>query len=302
MHTSSIVILLIILLWILHPVSLVVSLIIRFRKSIPVLNINKANSFKDWEKIRLYGIIAGIIILLYVIIILSIGWTFRWYIGLLIIQTILFLMLDRYLIAVNYSKRFWKNIPLPQQVDIRIAKFLSYFYVATRLTYITYCILPVPLISVLHFGYTIDTVVCTIHDSVKGKQEMLKRHTPFGTEINFIDNHDTLFSSMTYFDGKLIVWWNKDYCDNTYFFTTHLGLFIKYVNPHSLSIGCRIEPSEYEYDKDNNILYIDAPVIGENRSTIKYINNKFYLEYYRFYNVDTFNEDTSLTAPVIIEL
>lgn len=304
MYTDWIVILLIILLWILHPISLVVSLIIRFRNTVPVLNIDQTNSFKDWNKIRLYGNIAGAIVLFYIIIVLSTGWTFRWYMGLLILQTIIFLVLDRYLIAVNYNTRFLKNNPLLRPRNIKITKFFSYFYIVVRSTYITFCILFVPLIFIVQLGFTIDTILYGIYAHTKKDETIFDRHTPFGIDINFLEKPYTSFSSKSYFNGKLIVWWNNDYSQNTYLFVTQYWIFIKYANPNDKLINYGIAPSDYEYDKENNILYI-APSTRENRSSIKYINNKFYLEYYDEYfgdHSDISDTDRHTVIPRVIEL
>ncbi|HLW42722.1 MAG TPA: hypothetical protein VKY82_10190 [Flavobacterium sp.] len=294
-----------ILLWFIHPVSVTVSLILKYGKTIPVLNKNNSKYLGNWERVQRYGLIACAVTILYIAVILFLGWTFRWYIGLLVIQSLLFLIMDRYFIAVNYNKKYWQEKPLKIRRKIKIIKVFSNLYLLLRIPYILlflfwFIIYPPSLF--IAGSNTIDLTVYGIYVSLINKTKIVERHTPFGTDIHFGHRRYSSFSSKKYFDGKVVVWWNTDHCDNIYLFTTHLGIFMKYVTPPSLFFSCRIDPSEYEYDKDNNVLYIDDPVIGENRSTIKYIDNKFYLEYYRFYNVDISNEDSGLTAPVIVEL
>jgi len=141
---------------------------------------------------------------MYIVIILVFGWTFRSYYGLLILQVILFLIIDRYLISVNYGKTFWIQKSALNYNKFILTKITSYLYIIGRLTYIFYCLYLTPVLFVAQTGFTIDTFVYGIYGEIVNDSNLLKKHTPFGIEINYANGNTDVYSDASYFKGKLI--------------------------------------------------------------------------------------------------
>lgn len=291
------------LLWLLHPISVIISLVQRFKKDIPVYNAIKNSWFKNWKIIQSLGLISGLSLLSYISIILIFGWTFRSYLGLIILQVVLFVVLDRYLISVNYSKIFWEQSKVVSYSRFVFAKILSYLFIICRVGYIVYCICAIPVLFAAQTGFTIDTFIYGIYGEIFSKSRLLDKHTPFGTEINYTDGLNKIYSSTAYFNGKVIFYWEENSPENIYLFISKLGVFMKYVNPSHNMIYYNVDLNGLEYDDDKKILYVDSSE-NVNRSKIEHIDGNFYLEYYTSRFTHDNKRDTSqrIKTPVRIKL
>lgn len=227
------------------------------------------------------------------------GWTFRLYYGLLILQVILFLTIDRYLISVNYGKTFWGSKSVVNKKKFIFTKIISYLYIIGRLCYIVYCILVFPISFVAQTGFTIDTFIYGIYGEIVDDSKLLVKHTPFGTEVNYADGLNKVYSNSSYFDGKVIFYWEENSPEIIYLFISKIGIFMKYANPSHNFIYYGVDFNQLEYDDDSNTLYLDSNN-SENRSRIEDLNGELYLEYYTMH----FDRNTGkqIEIPVRIKL
>ena len=274
----------VIFLWLLHLVSVIFSLVIRAGKRIPVLHAG-GRPGRNWKGIRTAGMLAASIMLLYIAIMVLLGWTLRWYTGLLVLQLAGFLILDRYLIAVNYSPRFWSDAAPVLRSRIVRTRVCSYIYITLRSAYLIGCILLIPMLFLIPAGFTLDTVVYGVYSEIKGDQKILKRHTPFGFELNPAAGAASRFEKATYFDGRLIFYYKISAPDKLYVFTSSALVFMKYAD-YDFPAPVNVNPAQLAYDKAGASLYLDGytveGVVDTTQRGTKIIWDKgsFYLDQY----------------------
>lgn len=239
-------------LWLLHPISILSALYMRFRKRIPVLHTNKQFS-KNWQWIQKAGWISSGILLFYIVFIVLIkGWTFRWYMGGLLVQVLLLLIIDRHLIAVNYSKRFWTGASSKTRNAIRITRMISYGYIALRLTFLLYWFIGTGIMLLFPAGFTTDVYVLGIYSEITGEKHTPRTHSPFGTIINATESR---YTTGTYFNGDAIIY-KQENSDELYLFRTKYWIFMKNANPDFM-IFANGDPEQLEFDAGSNTLYLD---------------------------------------------
>lgn len=274
----------VIFLWLFHPVSVIFSLVLRASKKIPVLHAGGPG--KNWNLIRKWGLVSATIMLVYVVVVvLILGWTLRWYTGLLVMQVICFLILDRYLIAVNYSRRFWSGSQTTVRSNIAITRISSYIYITMRCAYLLFCLVLIPVLFMVPSGFTLDTVVYGLYGELKGDRKLLKEHTPFGFEINPAMGAAFRYSKATYFDSRLILYYWESSPDELYVFTSRAAIFMKYIN-YDFDGPVNVNPKKLQYDEVSQTLYLDGysgrgtADKDKERTKIVWENGSFYLDRY----------------------
>jgi len=162
-----------------------------------------------------------------------------------------------------------------------------------------YCILVFPISFVAQTGFTIDTFIYGIYGEIVDDSKLLVKHTPFGTEVNYADGLNKVYSNSSYFDGKVIFYWEENSPEIIYLFISKIGIFMKYANPSHNFIYYGVDFNQLEYDDDSNTLYLDSNN-SENRSRIEDLNGELYLEYYTMH----FDRNTGkqIEIPVRIKL
>lgn len=240
-------------LWLLHPVSILSSLYMRFRKHIPVLYTDGKWS-KNWRWIQYAGRISCGVLLFYIVFIVLIkGWTFRWYIGGLVLQVLFLLIIDRYLIAVNYSKQFWATASLKTRNTLRATRIISYGYIALRLSFLLYWFIGTGAMLIFPAGFTTDVYVLGIYSEITGNKRAVQKHSPFGTTINATESR---YTTNTYFNGDIITY-KQGNSNNLYLFRTKYWIFMKNANPDFM-IFTNEDTAQLKFDAGSNTLYLDT--------------------------------------------
>lgn len=205
------------LIWIFNPISVIRSLMWDARNKIPVLSEDPEYGVRQWHLIRKWGLRTLIILSLYLlVIVVLLGWTFRWYPAYLVLQTFCFIVLDRYLIAVNYDKKNWKDANEKTKREIKIIRVIRIPYIVLRVMFGLLMILMIPFANIT--DYTIETWLYFYKAKIttpKGK--LPESEYPFGSEINMYEHYKVTTEN----NGKTIIF------DNYAFYERKLFIFMK---------------------------------------------------------------------------
>ena len=130
--------------WLLLMFSFFHAYFLRFQKSISLFPIDKFSLSRNYVVLKKWGGILLILLVVYLVIICGIlGWRFRWYYFFYIFFTVCFLVLDQFLIGVNYP--YWQDeghidyfsFPFIKRKYIWMeVRFYSYFYYLLRSVYV----------------------------------------------------------------------------------------------------------------------------------------------------------------------
>lgn len=211
------------LIWILNPISVIRSLRWLANSKIPVLSEAAEYGSRRWSLIRKWGLSTLIVLSLYLLIIVVIlGWTFRWYPAYLVLQTFCFIILDRYLIAVNYSKEFWQDASQKIKREIKITRVIKIMYLPVRMLFGLLMILMIPFANVTDF--TIETWLYIskgqLTKSIRNSQQSADISYPFGINVSMSGG----YKITTEEKGKIIIY------NNSSFFERKLFIFMKSIN------------------------------------------------------------------------
>lgn len=256
---------LILITWILYFVSFFYSRRIRKRKEILISSTDKYRFTRDYSTIKKYGTIVVICSFIYLFIICGIlGWEFRWFYGMYIINAIIIFTLDRFLIAIDHKNTNDKILGLKTH-------FISVVYRTLRGIY-TYGFFVLFPFSYLFMGpyiiiipiYTCSVSMEMIIDSTRkiifssfdekdffynkpiSKQSLLER-------FSFEDF--TSIAQRSFFRGNIIITYNTN-SSSAAVYTSRLFVFKKYQQIYTGN------PRDAFYSTNKDTLYFFKNIYG----------------------------------------
>lgn len=204
-------------LFVISMFSVMRSLYLKLKKSIPVFNVTVKQPLRNWSIINRVALLAICLLLINFSIVFGSGLHFQWYFALLVAQYICFLILDRFFIAVSYSKVNIKDLPGGKQLYIIIHTLIGYFYIVSRVLYF--------FLLIILFPYSLDLMGRPVESLIldgpfekydRKEQKMAKSQYLFGDAINIVARYE----KYSFFDNELIVY---DCINQAYFLERNIG-------------------------------------------------------------------------------
>ncbi|WP_430613389.1 hypothetical protein [Flavobacterium sp. JP2137] len=208
---------LILITWIFFFVSFFYSRKIRKRKEILTTSTDNYRFTRDYPTIRKYGIIVVVFASIYYFLICALlGWEFRWFYGMFIINAIVIFVLDRFLISIDYKNTNEKILGIKTQIISLIYRRLRGIY-----TYGFFLLLPSSFLFLGPYTITIPVYACgvstemiieTIISSIKEK------NSPFSNKISakrlLIERYSIIDSGTilqrNFFSGNIIITYSRN--------------------------------------------------------------------------------------------